>query len=253
MVHSAREAIGAAIASGWSSGTRWGETPAQSLMIEAEMTAWCATNIANLEIENCGPAPPIPTFGDIPPPQENVFMFVDGIHVSAPTPLARVRKQTMAQAVQELEELGDVERRPDPSDRHARLVLLTPPGGRRPVAIAAGRRVLARWAEFTSLQKIESLRRSLQALLSELQERNRRDRDARETDPRDRRRRRADQKSAAPGCSKHASCAPRSIVKPGTRRPRRLPVPSAKTDDPLFGIRRRGCSLPRRPMEPFRR
>jgi DNA-binding MarR family transcriptional regulator len=77
----------------------------------------------------------------------------------------------MAQAVQELEKLGYVERRPDPSDRRARLVFLTPRGESvRPVAMAAGRRVQARWAELTSPQRIESLRRSLQALLGELQD-----------------------------------------------------------------------------------
>ena len=71
-----------------------------------------------------------------------------GIQVSALTQLARVRKQTMAQAVEELERLGYVERRADPSDGRARLVFLTPRGEAvRPVAIAAGRRVEARWAE----------------------------------------------------------------------------------------------------------
>jgi hypothetical protein len=35
--------------------------------------------------------------------------------------------------------------------------------------MAAGRRVAARWAELTSPQQIESLERSLQALLSQLQ------------------------------------------------------------------------------------
>jgi DNA-binding MarR family transcriptional regulator len=112
-------------------------------------------------------------FGDIRPPHANVFTFVpaEGIQVSELTRLARVRKQTMAQAVQELEKLGYVERRPDPSDRRARLVFLTPRGESvRPVAMAAGRRVQARWAELTSPQRIESLRRSLQALLGELQD-----------------------------------------------------------------------------------
>lgn len=111
-------------------------------------------------------------FGDIRPPHANVFTFVpaEGIQVSELTQLARVRKQTMAQAVEELEQLGYVERRPDPGDRRARLVFLTPRGESvRPVAMAAGRRVDARWAELTSPQKIESLRRSLQALLAELQ------------------------------------------------------------------------------------
>lgn len=111
-------------------------------------------------------------FGDIRPPHANVFTFVpaEGIQVSELTRLARVRKQTMAQAVEELEHLGYVERRPHPSDRRSRLVFLTLRGQAvRPVAIAAGRRVEARWAELTSLEEIAALQDSLQALLTQLQ------------------------------------------------------------------------------------
>jgi DNA-binding MarR family transcriptional regulator len=106
-------------------------------------------------------------FGDIRPPHANVFTFVptEGIQVSELTRLARVRKQTMTQAVEELEALGYVERQPDPSDRRARLVFLTARGQAvRPVAVAAGRGVDRRWAEPTSAEQIESLRSSLQAL-----------------------------------------------------------------------------------------
>jgi len=89
-------------------------------------------------------------FGDIRPPHANVFTFVppEGIQVSELTRLARVRKQTMAQAVDELERLGYVERRPDPSDRRARLVFLTERGEQvRPIAIATGRQVYAEWSQ----------------------------------------------------------------------------------------------------------
>lgn len=112
-------------------------------------------------------------FGDIRPSHANVFPFVpsEGIQVGELAQLAHVRKQTMAQAVAELEDLGYVERRPDPSDRRARLVFLTRRGKAvPPVAIAAGRRVEARWAELTSPRTIESLRRSLQVLLTQLRE-----------------------------------------------------------------------------------
>ena len=55
-------------------------------------------------------------FGDIRPAHANVFPFVppDGITVSELAELARVRKQTMAQAVDQLERMGYVERRPNP-------------------------------------------------------------------------------------------------------------------------------------------
>jgi DNA-binding MarR family transcriptional regulator len=111
-------------------------------------------------------------FGDIRPPHANVFTFVpaEGMQVSELTKLARVRKQTMAQAVEELEQLGYVERRPDPNDRRGRLVFLTQRGqGVRPVAMAAGRQVDRRWAELTSPEEIEDLRRALQALLERVQ------------------------------------------------------------------------------------
>ena len=111
-------------------------------------------------------------FGDIRPPHANVFTFVpsDGIQVSELTKLARVRKQTMAQAVEELEALGYVERRPDPNDRRARLVFLTERGKKiRPIAVAAGKQVDARWVGLTSKQTIADLRSSLTELLTRLQ------------------------------------------------------------------------------------
>src|SRR6267154_2933903 len=57
-------------------------------------------------------------FGDIGPAHANVFPFLtpDGITVSKLAELARVRKQTMAQAVDQLERMGYVQRSPNPSD-----------------------------------------------------------------------------------------------------------------------------------------
>jgi DNA-binding MarR family transcriptional regulator len=110
-------------------------------------------------------------FGDIRPPHANVFTFVPpgGIRVSELTQLAHVRKQTMTQAVEELERLGYAERRPDPGDRRARLVFLTPRGQAvRPVTVAAGDRVAARWAELAGEPEIAALQRQLAALLTRL-------------------------------------------------------------------------------------
>jgi DNA-binding MarR family transcriptional regulator len=112
-------------------------------------------------------------FDGIRPPHANVFPFVppEGIRVTELAELARVRKQTMAQAVEQLERLGYVERRFAPNDRRARLVFLTPRGDAvRPVSHAAGHRVEERWAELTSPQEIESLRLTLQRLLTQLRE-----------------------------------------------------------------------------------
>jgi DNA-binding MarR family transcriptional regulator len=108
-------------------------------------------------------------FGDIRPAHANVFPFVppEGISVSGLAELARVRKQTMAQAVEQLERSGYVERRPDPHDRRSRLVFLTERGASvRPVTHAAAERVEKRWAELTGPQELEALRATLLRLLT---------------------------------------------------------------------------------------
>jgi DNA-binding MarR family transcriptional regulator len=108
-------------------------------------------------------------FGDLRPAHANVFPFVpeDGIQVAELARLARVRKQSMAQSVEELERAGYVERRPDPRDRRARLVFLTGRGAAlRPVGVTAGRQVERRWAELAGEAEVEALRATLQRLLA---------------------------------------------------------------------------------------
>jgi DNA-binding MarR family transcriptional regulator len=110
-------------------------------------------------------------FGDLRPPHSNVFPFVpaDGITVSELADLARVRKQSMAEAVDQLERMGYVERRPNPRDRRSRLVFLSERGESvRPVTHATAERVEQRWAELTSPEELEALRASLLRLLTEL-------------------------------------------------------------------------------------
>lgn len=108
-------------------------------------------------------------FDDIKPHYANIFTFVppEGIQVSQLTELAHVRKQSMTQTVEELEKLGYVERRPDPSDKRGKLVFLTERGMKvSPIARAAGRLVDQRWAELTSPEEIEALRRALRSVLA---------------------------------------------------------------------------------------
>jgi DNA-binding MarR family transcriptional regulator len=110
-------------------------------------------------------------FDDVRPAAANVFPFVtpEGITVSELAELAQVRKQTMAQAVDQLERMGYVERRPNPDDRRSRLVFLTERGEAvRPVTHATAARVEERWAELTSPEELEALRASLLRLLTEL-------------------------------------------------------------------------------------
>ena len=110
-------------------------------------------------------------FDDVHPAAANVFTFVppEGITVSELAHLARVRKQTMAQAVDQLERTGYVERRPNPRDRRSRLVFLTQRGESvKPVTHATAARVEERWAELSSPEELEALRASLLHLLTEL-------------------------------------------------------------------------------------
>ncbi len=108
-------------------------------------------------------------FGDIRPAHANVFPFVprDGITISALAERAMVRKQTMAQSIDELERLGYVERRPNPTDRRSRLVFLTERGASvRPLTLKTAARVEKGWARLTSPQELEALRASLLRLLT---------------------------------------------------------------------------------------
>jgi DNA-binding MarR family transcriptional regulator len=110
-------------------------------------------------------------FGDIRPSHANVFPFVppEGVTVSGLAKLAQVRKQTMAEAVDQLEHMGYVERRPNPRDRRSRLVFLTERGASvKPVTHATAAQVEEHWAELTSPEELEALRASLLRLITEL-------------------------------------------------------------------------------------
>ena len=110
-------------------------------------------------------------FGDIRPGAANVFPFMspDGITVSRLAELARVRKQSMAQAVDQLEASGYVERRPNPHDQRSRLVFLTERGKSvPPVTHAAAQHVEERWADLISPAEFEALRAALLDLLTQL-------------------------------------------------------------------------------------
>ena len=111
-------------------------------------------------------------FEDIGPSAGNVFPFVgpEGITVTELAELAHVRKQTMGQAVEQLESAGYVQRKPNPDDRRSQLVFLTDRGRTvPPVTHAAAARVEERWAELTSPKELEALRKSLLGLLDQLQ------------------------------------------------------------------------------------
>jgi DNA-binding MarR family transcriptional regulator len=110
-------------------------------------------------------------FDDIRPSAANVFPFLspEGATVSELAELAHVRKQTMAQAVDQLEQTGYVERRLNPRDRRSQLVFLTDRGQSvRPVTHRAAERVEERWAQLIGGPELAALRGSLFRLLTEL-------------------------------------------------------------------------------------
>ena len=110
-------------------------------------------------------------FNDIAPSAGNVFPFIrrEGITISALAELAGVRKQTMAQAVEQLERGGYVERRENPNDRRSRLVFLTERGRTvTPVTHAAAAAVEQNWAGMIGNDELEHLRQQLKRLLEEI-------------------------------------------------------------------------------------
>jgi DNA-binding MarR family transcriptional regulator len=111
-------------------------------------------------------------FGDVRAAHASVFTFVppEGMPVSELTLLARVRKQSMAQTVDELEKLGYVERRQSPTDKRSRLVFLTARGQQvRPLAMAAGGRIEAQWAALAGAGELDAIKGGLARLLGRLQ------------------------------------------------------------------------------------
>jgi DNA-binding MarR family transcriptional regulator len=110
-------------------------------------------------------------FHDINPAASNVFTFLtsEGATVSELANLSHVRKQTMAQTVEQLERSGYVERRPNPHDRRSQLVYLTARGKRIPqVTHKAAAAVETRWADLSGSGELETLRTGLLDLLSRL-------------------------------------------------------------------------------------
>jgi DNA-binding MarR family transcriptional regulator len=80
----------------------------------------------------------------------------------------------MAQSVDQLEQAGYLERRPNPRDGRSRLVVLTTRGRAvQPVAAGAGDRIETRWAELTSPEEFETLRALLHRLLDRIGEADR--------------------------------------------------------------------------------
>jgi DNA-binding MarR family transcriptional regulator len=112
-------------------------------------------------------------YGDIRPGDAKVFPFVppEGIQIRDLAIRAGVRKQTMAQSVDQLERAGYVERRPNPRDGRSRLIVLTERGRAvQPLAAGAGDLIEKRWADLTSPEEFETLHTLLRHLLDRIGE-----------------------------------------------------------------------------------
>jgi DNA-binding MarR family transcriptional regulator len=112
-------------------------------------------------------------FGDIRSGDAKVFPFVppEGVQIRDLAIRAGVRKQTMAQSVDQLEHAGYLERRPNPRDGRSRLIMLTERGTAvQPVAARAGDLIEKRWAELTSPEEFETLHTLLLHLLDRIGE-----------------------------------------------------------------------------------
>lgn len=105
--------------------------------------------------------------GDIRPAHSKVFEVVKGMgsRITDMAADAAMTKQAMQYLVDDLERLGYAERIPDPEDRRAKLIRLTP-RGRECVVFAREEfaRTEAAWADKLGKEKMEQLR----TLLAEL-------------------------------------------------------------------------------------
>jgi DNA-binding MarR family transcriptional regulator len=97
-----------------------------------------------------------------------VFGFIDVEHGSRLTDLAErsgLTKQAVGEAATELERLGYLMRVPDPRDRRAKIIMLTPRGVE---AVATGRRLFAEiereWAEEFGEELLAGLREAVERI-----------------------------------------------------------------------------------------
>lgn len=112
-------------------------------------------------------------FGDVRPAHFTVFQHlpVAGMRLTALAEEALLTKQTMGYLVDDLEALGYVERVPDPADRRAKLIRLTP-SGRQVDETVRGViwRLEEEWATRMGEKNYQTLERLLRDLIAILEE-----------------------------------------------------------------------------------
>ena len=110
-------------------------------------------------------------FDDLRPAHSPVFQHLErgGTRIGVLAERAQMTNQSMGYLIDALESRGYVERRPDPGDRRAALVVITDRGRAQ---IAAARRQIAdserEWDERSGSQRMTALREGLEALATSL-------------------------------------------------------------------------------------
>lgn len=106
-------------------------------------------------------------YEEIRPAHGCVFgnMQPHGVRLTDIADRARITKQSVGEIVTNLEELGYVERIPDPADRRAKLVRLTPLGREvQRAARATFAEIEDEWGERIGTKKVAALRAALEEL-----------------------------------------------------------------------------------------
>jgi DNA-binding MarR family transcriptional regulator len=114
------------------------------------------------ELEDAG-------YADIRPTHGCVFRFVrdDGMRLTELARLAGMTKQSVGELVDDLVELGYVERIPDPEDRRAKLICLTDRGiEAQRVGFGLLGEIEDRWVERFGATRVKQLRKLLEDAVS---------------------------------------------------------------------------------------
>lgn len=106
-------------------------------------------------------------YGDIRHAHGCVFRYVEGegVRLTDLAELAGHSKQAVGEFVADLEALGYVERVPDPADRRAKIICLTPRGVEaKRAAVEIFAEIERRWAERIGEKRVKALRDALERL-----------------------------------------------------------------------------------------
>jgi DNA-binding MarR family transcriptional regulator len=98
---------------------------------------------------------------DVRPTHGCVFRFLhgDGMRLTELASLAGLTKQSVGEIVDDLAELGYVERFPDPTDKRAKLIRLTPKGlEAQRIGFSLFEALESDWAETFGADRIDALR-----------------------------------------------------------------------------------------------